>query len=56
MKKIEEIRKKKEAERLKEKEIERENKIKNQETFTYKTNDAFEEYESALPPAVTSTG
>ena len=56
MKKIEEIRKKKEAERLAKKELERQEKIENQETFKYQTNEAFEVYESTLPPAVVSNG
>ena len=56
MKKIEEIRKKKEAERLAKKEQERQEKIQNQETFKYQTNEAFEVYESTLPPAVVSNG
>ena len=42
MKQVEEVRKRKEEERLKQKEIERLDKIKNQEKFTYQTNDAFE--------------
>ena len=56
MKKIEEIRKKKEAERLAKKELERQEKIEKQETFKYQTNEAFEVYESTLPPAVVSNG
>ena len=42
MKKIEEVRMKKEAERIKQKEIDRQEKIKNQASFTYQTNEAFE--------------
>ena len=54
MKKIEEIRQKKEEERLKQREEERNRKIENEQTFTYRSNEAFDEYESALPPAVPS--
>ena len=42
MRQIEKVRKEKEEQRKKEKEWERAEKIKNQETFTYQTNDAFE--------------
>ena len=42
MREIERVRKEKEEQRKKEKEWERQEKIKNQETFTYQTNDAFE--------------
>ena len=34
-----------------EKNADRLKKIANQETFTYRTNDAFDEYESTLPPS-----
>jgi len=45
MKKVEEIRKKKEKERIELKEIKRAEKIKNAETFTYQTNEAFERFD-----------
>ena len=44
MREIERVRKEKEEQRKKEKEWERQEKIKNQETFTYRTNEAFERY------------